>query len=203
MKRKNKDWGGTLATVALVLLALVGTDQGRAWLAWAIAAVVIVGVVVAGRTLFRNRHRLALGREPRAYTIEQLRGLTPEQFEHKCAKMMRKAGFTNVKVDGGSGDLGADVTGVSPGGHQTIVQCKRYSADNKVTSGEIQLFIGMVYVHHRGCAGMYMTTGEYTRPARELAEEHGIVLVDAGNILNGIGDEVRAAGLDRPAQKAA
>lgn len=206
-RRRSSDTGSTIAVIALIVLALIGTEDGGQWLIYGIAGLGGVGIIYGFARFARNASSYALGREPAVYDIDQLRALSPTEFEHKTAKMMRRAGFTHVRVHGGAGDLQADVTGIAPNGKYTVCQVKRYSATNRVTSGEVQSFIGMVYVHHARVnnldpseiAGMYVTTGEYTRDARRLGEQHDIVLVDAHGILHGIHDEVRAAGLHRPA----
>lgn len=127
--------------------------------------------------------------------LDQLRALTPAQFEHVVADMMTEAGFTNVRVVGGAGDLQADVVGVSPAGRSTIVQVKRLAAGNKVTSGMMQSFAGMQHRYHQADLGMYVTTSCFTAPAARLARKLGVVTIDGAAVSNGITSLVRRANL--------
>lgn len=111
--------------------------------------------------------------------VSGLLSLSPVQFEHGVAKILRGNGYTNVSVCGGPGDLTADIECTSPKGNKTIVQCKRYAPDHPVGSKEIQTFIGMLHRHHKVRHGLYVTTSRFTNPARDLAKRHRIELWDA------------------------
>jgi len=88
-----------------------------------------------------------------------------------------------MKRVGGRGDLTADIVGEDARGRSTIVQCKRYRPGSKVSSGEIQKFIGMKSVHHRADVGVYMTTAEYTKDAEALGRRHGLVMMTGEDIV--------------------
>ena len=64
-----------------------------------------------------------------------------------------------------------------------VVQCKQY-AGVRIGSKDIQTFIGMQRIHHKADRGLFVTTSEFTRPARNLAERHGITLIDDKQLLN-------------------
>ena len=76
------------------------------------------------------------------------------------------------------GDLAADILCRDRKGRSVAVQCKRKAPGQRVRSAEMQQFIGMISVHHQADGGLYVTTSSFTRPAVELAEAHGIVLID-------------------------
>ena len=59
-----------------------------------------------------------------------------------------------------------------------VVQCKRYAPGYKISSPEIQMFIGMQRVQHRTERAIFVTTSDFTAPARKLAQRHGIMLID-------------------------
>jgi len=48
-------------------------------------------------------------------------------FEHHIAKLLRRDGCTNVTVQGGHGDRGIDVSGLTADGRRLVVQCKRFA----------------------------------------------------------------------------
>lgn len=123
---------------------------------------------------------LSLRERQESRRIAHIEGLlqgTPTQFEHSVARILEANGYADAIVVGGGGDLSVDIECLSPNGERTAVQCKRY-LDKPVGSKEIQTFIGMLYGHHKVKTGVYVTTSRFTRPAQDLAEEHGIELID-------------------------
>ncbi|MFG2723924.1 DUF2034 domain-containing protein [Streptomyces canus] len=55
-------------------------------------------------------------------------------FEHHIAKLLRRDGCTDVTVQGGHGDRGIDVSGLTAGGRRLVVQCKRFAPYLNITS---------------------------------------------------------------------
>ncbi len=109
--------------------------------------------------------------------------LTPDEFEAATAELCARDGCTEVQVVGGAGDLGADVTALTPDGRRLVVQCKRYGEDNKVGSQDLQRFGGTCFTVHEADVAVVVTTGEFTVPALEYAEQCGIVCVDGDGLL--------------------
>ncbi|WP_437051072.1 restriction endonuclease [Streptomyces sp. enrichment culture] len=103
--------------------------------------------------------------------------LSPEEFEEATAALCVRDGCSDVEVVGGAGDLGADVLAVSPGGRRIVIQCKRYSDDNKVGSQDLQRFGGTCFTVHGADLALVVTTSEFTAPAEEYAAQCGIVCV--------------------------
>jgi restriction system protein len=148
-------------------------------------ASVAVGAVAGGLALYlHGRYKAAQAaahrRRLETATLAQFLALSPTEFEHAVADVLRAHGFASVRVTGGSGDLAADITCRGPDGRFTVVQCKRYAPGASVGSQEIQSFIGMIHVHHRADAGIFVTSSNFTLPATKLAREHGLTLVDGG-----------------------
>ncbi|MFG2590062.1 restriction endonuclease [Streptomyces sp. NPDC048438] len=103
--------------------------------------------------------------------------MDPYEFEEAVAALCRRDGCLDAEVVGGAGDLGADVVGTTPDGRRLVVQCKRYTSDNKVGSQDLQRFGGTCYAVHGAEAAVVVTTGEFTDPALDYAEQCGIVCV--------------------------
>lgn len=122
-------------------------------------------------------------RKEKISRLEDLLSMTGAQFERAVAEILEANGFSETEVVGGSGDLTVDVICKDPQGKPLAVQCKRYQ-DKPIGSRELQTFIGMINVHHRIAAGMYVTTSRYTAPAQVLAKQHKIRLVDRKGLLN-------------------
>lgn len=108
-------------------------------------------------------------------------GLTGPQFERVVADLLARDGCAAVEVSGGAGDRGADVTAISPEGHRVVVQCKAYRTQ-PVGDPELQRFLGTARQVHNAAIPLFVTTSRFTRPAVQLAREHGIVLVDGGRL---------------------
>jgi restriction system protein len=103
--------------------------------------------------------------------------LSPVEFEQLIAALCARDGCPQVEVAGGAGDLGADVVALSPDGRRIVIQCKRYGDDNKVGSQDLQRFGGTCFTVHEADVAVFVTTSDFTVPAREYAEQCGIVCV--------------------------
>ncbi len=166
---------GVLEAVLLWFLLGARHPTGfRILLALLYAASVIVAIAI--RRYVRRRRRF------RARTLAQLYALTPTQFEQTVADMLHDLGYRDTRRVGGAGDLAADVLCRDAEGRSVVVQCKRYKADNEIDSPMMQLFIGMVYIHHKAGRGIYVTTSHFTDPAAALGREHDITLIDGAEL---------------------
>jgi restriction endonuclease Mrr len=103
-------------------------------------------------------------------TLKNLKAMSPKEFEYTTAEILRRLGYKDVKVIDGSGDLGVDILAYKDG-KKVAVQCKKYIS-KKVTSPEIQLFIGMMITEYKADKGLYVTTSYYTKDAYNLAMKH-------------------------------
>lgn len=113
--------------------------------------------------------------------MDHLLRLTPREFEETVASYLRSRGFQDVQRIGGAGDLGVDIQCQDEYGRLVAVQCKRYQRGAKIGSPEIQHFYGMV-VRRNATRGIFVTTSDYTQPARRLAHETDIELIDGAQI---------------------
>jgi restriction system protein len=114
--------------------------------------------------------------------LGQILDLSPRDFEEFTRRLLSDHGFRDLRLVGGSGDLGVDIVGRDQAGRSVAVQCKRYSPTQRIGSPAIQTFIGMQKIHHGADLGIFVTTSDYTPDAHKLAAQHGIWLVD-GNAL--------------------
>ncbi len=120
------------------------------------------------------------GDPPPAYDFDVL---SPEEFEEATAALCVRDGCSHVEVVGGAGDLGADVLALSPDGRRIVIQCKRYSDDNKVGSQDLQRFGGTCFTVHEADVALVVTTSEFTAPAEDYAAQCGIVCVPRDALL--------------------
>lgn len=109
-----------------------------------------------------------------------LEDLNWENFELLAGEIFRRKGF-EVEISSGLGaDGGKDLT-LRQGSEVRLVQCKCLSAENKVSVKDMREFYGLIVAEKASC-GIFMTTGLYSREAREFAEGKPIRLLDRADI---------------------
>jgi restriction system protein len=120
-----------------------------------------------------------------AFTI--LFDLRPAAFERLCQRLLRESGFVEVRVTGQSGDGGIDGVGIvrlgGLLGFPVLFQCKRYRGS--VGASAIRDFRGAMI--GRADRGLSLTTGTFSREARQEATRDGappIDLVDGEQLLD-------------------
>lgn len=104
------------------------------------------------------------------------------QYEHQCAKMLRRKGFSRVTVTRGSGDQGIDVIAYS-GGKKYGIQCKYYTLP--VGNHAVQeAYAGAKYYNCN--VAVVMTNNTFTQSAKDLARKTNVFLWDRNKIPLGI-----------------
>ncbi|MFD3649947.1 restriction endonuclease [Streptomyces cyaneofuscatus] len=101
--------------------------------------------------------------------------LDPYAFEEAVAELCRRDGCADAEVVGGAGDLGADVLATTPDGRRLVVQCKRYGPTNRAGSQDLQRFGGTCYAVHEADLALVVSTGGFTEPALDYAEQCAIL----------------------------
>ena len=81
----------------------------------------------AVRSSQRSRRPVTGGSPPAGLVLDQLKALTPAQFEEFSRLLLLAAGYRDVQRVGGSGDQGVDLRMADPAGNLCVVQCKRYA----------------------------------------------------------------------------
>lgn len=120
--------------------------------------------------------------------------LSPSAFERLCQRVLRESGFIQVEVTGRSGDGGIDGRGVIRIGgflsFHVFFQCKRYHGS--VSAQQIRDFRGAMA--GRAEKGLFITTGTFTRDARQEASRDGAPPID---LINGeqLVEKMRELGL--------
>lgn len=101
-------------------------------------------------------------------------------FERHVAKLLIRDGCTNVVVQGGPGDRGVDIIGITADGRRLVVQCKRFAPYLNITSPEVQRFVGAAKVLYSADVALYVATCPFTPEALSIAGEAGITAVHRG-----------------------
>lgn len=179
-RRKNGKKTSPVVPVAVAVAALLLWEfaQAHPVLSAAVGATLAAAGVTGLVVWLRARRRAASRQAERDRAVESTDGMSGPEFEQWTARLLRRSGCVDVRVVGGAGDAGADVVATAPDGGRVVVQCKRYSAANKVGSEAVQRFSGTARYYHRADHALIVTTSAFTRPAQAIAAEVGIVLVD-------------------------
>lgn len=115
-----------------------------------------------------------------AETIEELKALSPSDFEKLVAETYRAQGH-KVDIVGSTGDHGIDLVVKTRKGETWLVQCKKYRG--KVGEPVIRDFYGALRASDAD-AGAVITTGLITAQARLWAEGKPIFLYDGDDFLD-------------------
>jgi len=101
--------------------------------------------------------------------------LSPYEFEHFVAKLLREMGYS-TKVTQRTGDYGVDII-AKKDGETTAVQCKRFKESSLVGNRDIQRILGsMLTIKAQKC--IFVTTSKYTKQAINQAKGCPIQLWD-------------------------
>ncbi len=116
--------------------------------------------------------------------------MTPREFEEAVANLIVPLGYRDVRVVGGVADLGVDVLCRDRKGRKVAIQVKRYSPENPIGSSAVQTFMGGMLAHQAE-RGIIVTTSSFTGPARSLARDHDIQLIDGAELTRMLAQEER------------
>lgn len=185
-RRRRADDRLALIGVAIlvVVMAIIGAVRAHPLAATSVLLALVAG---GGAWLYR---RFTGARQLRDWErdIAITDQMTGSQFEHYVARLMRASGCRGVRVQGGAGDMGADVTGTAPDGRRIVVQCKRHK--NNLTSPHVQRFAGTVWDIHGADVALLVTTTSVTAPAWDVARRCRITLVDRAALARWAGTQV-------------
>ncbi|MFD0366054.1 restriction endonuclease [Nocardia sp. GCM10030253] len=121
--------------VAVPKVAHVAEQQAVVLISVGLCALA-VATFTAGLAVW-HRRRVRARDDARVLALRQ-NALSPSEFEEALAALCRRDGCTDVKVVGGSGDLGADVIARTPDGRRIVLQAKRYRNGRTVGSQDVQ-----------------------------------------------------------------
>ncbi len=109
---------------------------------------------------------------PLCLTVDDLEW---EDFELVAGEVFRRQGFV-VEIGSGLGSDGGKDLVLRRNGETIFVQCKCFAAANKVSVMAVREFYGLI-VADGARRGIFMTTGMFSRDAREFAEGKPIELL--------------------------
>ncbi|MBQ7834580.1 MAG: restriction endonuclease [Ruminiclostridium sp.] len=100
------------------------------------------------------------------------------EFEDFIAEALHRSGIEVLELTKGSGDFGADIIVIHEG-ERTAVQCKRYARPIGVKAVQEAVSAKDYYKCTKAAV---VTNSTFTRQARELAQESGVILWDREDV---------------------
>lgn len=117
-------------------------------------------------------------------SLDILKQMDPYEFEHYIARVFKYAGF-RCEVTKQTGDGGKDIILHAEDGVR-LVECKRYTT-TKVRRPDIQKFHSAI-IETNAKEGFFITTGEFTKQARECAKDKPIHTINGEKLMDLIGE---------------
>ena len=198
MRRQSESFGELLlklpwwvsATLGIIAFAGVrwglpiwaGQDNARQMLAKGIIplaplALLLFGIFAVGSFLFaRKRHRLV----DEQTSLDQLRETPWKDFEYLVAEAYRRQGYDVDYSLGRGADGGVDLT-LRKDGLTSLVQCKQWKVFS-VGAPVVREMFGLMTAEKADQA-IIVTTGNFTRDARDFAAGKPVILVDGPQLL--------------------
>lgn len=160
--------------------------------AWLSVLFVIPALVSFSRSA-RKRKQL-----DRQHSIESIRDLSWKEFEELLGEAYRRQGFSVAENPGQGTDGGIDLT-LRDGQDTYLVQCKQWRT-YKVGVKVVREMLGLVTAH--GATGaVVVTSGDFTKEARDFAAGQPVELVDGEELVELIGTVQTSQGMTAPARE--
>lgn len=113
--------------------------------------------------------------------VEELRRLSPNEFEAYIAELFTALGY-KTQVVGGPHDGGVDVE-AEKDGKIFYIQCKKFITQ-QVPVGAVRDFYGAIANKLTSAEGYFITTNIFTLEAKKFAEDKPIELIDQYKLLD-------------------
>ncbi|GGJ17467.1 hypothetical protein GCM10008995_29080 [Halobellus salinus] len=123
------------------------------------------------------------------YLRRRLQQMDPYDFELFIGDVWTYLGW-DTRVVGEPGDRGIDVI-ATDGEDKQLIQAKRYGPSTTVGSPEVQQYASLRLQEEDVKQVTIVTTGTFSRQAKDLAPDLDVILVDGENLL-GILEELEA-----------
>jgi restriction system protein len=159
-----------------------GQDNTRQMLAKGISplapmALLVFGVFAVGSFLFAAKRRRLVDQQS---TLETLRETSWKDFEYLVAEAYRRQGYHVEYSLGRGADGGVDLT-LHKEGLKSLVQCKQWKVFS-VGAPVVREMFGLMAAE-KADQSIIVTTGNFTRDARDFAAGKPVHLVDGQQLL--------------------
>lgn len=116
-------------------------------------------------------------------TLREYMEMDPFEFEEFIGWVFEQQGYT-TEVTKRSGDNGIDVL-LTKDGKEYVVQVKRYKDGNNIPEASIRDFYGVIAAGKKE-KGFFVTTSDFTQPARLWAEGKPIKLINGSQLVQAV-----------------
>lgn len=123
--------------------------------------------------------------ERERHDLELIRAMDAYKFERLCGLLLKKTGYTDIKITERTRDGGYDGSGFLSRGlakEKIAFQSKRYGEGNLISVNDIRAF-STVTRNVNAKQGVFFTTSDFTRGAIDEAEAQGIRLINGEKFL--------------------
>lgn len=114
--------------------------------------------------------------------LKDMQSMDPRDFEFYVADLLKKRGYTRVKVTPATNDMGKDITCYDHHGNKVVVEVKRYADHNTIGRPLIQKLHSCM-IHEQAERAIFVTTSTFNQNAIDYSKGKAIELVD-GRKLN-------------------
>ena len=122
--------------------------------------------------------------------LDSIRRLSPQEFEDLVAEVYRREGYLVEQTGHGRSDVGYDLVLLREK-MSVLVQCKHWLV-KQIGTAPVRALAGAM--HNVGATGgVCITTGKFTKPAREFAISMAIELVDGKALIRRFSRGIRKA----------
>jgi len=140
--------------------------------------IALIFLLPAGFSAFRSASKSRL--LDRQTSIESIQSLPWKRFEELLGEAYRRQGYSVVENSTLGSDGGIDLT-IRMGGSAFLVQCKQWRT-SKVGVKVIREMFGLMTAHHAAGA-IVVTSGTFTKEARDFASGKPIELVEGDQLV--------------------
>lgn len=189
-RKQNDELGGLIGILVLAAFAYVYThakaltEQYPYGLPIAIAVVAVTLLFVIGLLVHRALRKKHMYDAITVAAVDSMDGL---EFERYLADLLRKRGYTNIQLTE-KYDLGVDIIAKKDGVTWGI-QAKRY---NNPVKAEAVRQAYTALARYKCDRAMVITNSTYSNPARMLAKDNQIPLIDRESLSEWIYEASRA-----------
>lgn len=171
-----EDAKGILAI--LFLLFILFFKKYLSWQLYIVIVIIVIVIIVVVLIYLLKRKRQKFFKEKT--TLQELRALTPDQFEEFIADLYQKMGYKAEKV-GGAYDGGIDVV-AEKNGVKHYIQCKKFIT-RQAGVHDVRDFYGAMSDKLSNAKGIFITTNIFTTEAEKFAEDKPIELIDGDALI--------------------
>lgn len=170
----------SLSNLPVLVLKSIISGLLEFWWLWLLVLLIFIGTLVLEKKIKGNKYSAINNFHNDRQQLNELRSLTPLEFEDYIAHLFSKLGFTTETV-GGAYDGGIDVI-ATKNNVKHYIQCKKFIT-SQVDVGSVRNFYGALVDHLANGKGYFITTNKFTLEAEKFAEDKPIELIDGYRLM--------------------